>query len=64
MAGQSKEDPIMQEVRANRAAYCAMHGNDLKRIFEDLRKRQETEERPLIYPKSRPGQRERKKRAT
>jgi len=31
------QDPIVQEVRQLRAQYAASLGNDLKRIFEDLR---------------------------
>lgn len=34
-------DPIVEEVRRVRAEYAKEHGYDLKRIFADLRARQE-----------------------
>ena len=33
-------DPIVEEVRRHRAEIAAEHGNDLRRIVEDARRRQ------------------------
>ena len=41
-------DPIVEEVRRIRAKIAAEHGNDLHRIFEDARRRQGVEGRPVV----------------
>ena len=41
-------DPIVEEVRRIRAQIAAEHGNDLHRIFEDARRREGAEGRPVI----------------
>ena len=35
-----KIDPIVEEIRAFRAAHAAKHGNDLDRIFIDIKKKE------------------------
>lgn len=44
------EDPIVAEVRRHRKEHAAEHGNDLKRIVEALRKREDESERNLLSP--------------
>jgi hypothetical protein len=41
-------DPIVEEVRRIRARIAEEHGNDLHRIFEDARRREGAEGRPVI----------------
>ena len=41
-------DEIVLEVRKNRAAYAAKHGNDLDRIYHDLVRRQARSGRHLL----------------
>lgn len=36
----SWEDEVLREAYANRDAYAAEHGNDLDRIYADLKKRE------------------------
>jgi hypothetical protein len=44
------EDPIVAEVRRHRKEHAAEHGNDLKRIVEDLRQRERKSKRVLLNP--------------
>lgn len=41
-------DPIVEEVRRHRAEIAAEHGNDIRRIAEDARRRQGTGGRRVI----------------
>jgi hypothetical protein len=41
-------DPIVEEVRAARQRHAKQFGYDLRRIAEDLRKRQEQSQRPVV----------------
>jgi hypothetical protein len=36
---------VLREVYANREAYSAEHGHDLRRIFEDMKRRSEERSR-------------------
>jgi hypothetical protein len=38
-------DEVLREVYANREAYSAEHGHDLRRIFEDMKRRSEERSR-------------------
>jgi hypothetical protein len=40
------KDPIVEEVRAAREAYAAQFDHDLKRMFEDLKKKEEQNPAP------------------
>jgi|CXWL01.1.fsa_nt_gi hypothetical protein len=42
------KDPIVDEVRAARAAIAAEHGNDLKRIIAALRRKEGTDGRQVV----------------
>lgn len=42
------KDPIVEEVRKNRADIAARNGNDLRRIFEDARKRHGSDGRRVV----------------
>jgi len=42
------KDPIVEEVRAARQRHAARFNYDLKKIAEDLRKRQEQSNRPVV----------------
>ena len=44
------EDPIVTEVRRHRKEHTKEHGNDLKRIVDDLRKREQRSKRILLNP--------------
>ena len=44
------EDPIVAEIRQNRKAIAAKHGNDLRRIVEALRKRERESNRKVLNP--------------
>jgi hypothetical protein len=44
------EDTIVAEVRRHRKEHAAEHGNDLKRIVEDLRQRERKSKRVLLNP--------------
>ena len=41
-------DPIVEEVRAHRAALAAEHGNDLKTLIAALRKKQGADGRRVV----------------
>ena len=41
-------DPIVEEVRRNRAEIAARNGNDLRRIFEDARSREGSSGRRVV----------------
>ena len=41
-------DPIVEEVRRIRAEIAARNGNDLRRIFEDARRREGSGGRPVV----------------
>jgi hypothetical protein len=48
-------DEIVEEVRAARATHAAAHGNDLTRIFADLKAKQDLSGRPVAsFPPRRP----------
>lgn len=42
------KDPIVEEVRAARAAIAAEHGNDLKRIIAALRRKEGADGRRVV----------------
>jgi hypothetical protein len=42
------KDDIVEEVREARRAHAAAHGHDLRRIFEDLRRKQEASGRRVV----------------
>ena len=44
------EDPIVAEIRQHRKAIAAKHGNDVRRIAEALRKREQESERKVLNP--------------
>jgi len=44
------EDPIVAEMRRHRQEHAEAHGNDLKRIVEDLRMKERDSNRPLLNP--------------
>ena len=44
------EDPIVAEVRRYRQEHAEAHGNNLKRIVADLRKKERESNRPLLDP--------------
>jgi hypothetical protein len=41
-------DPIVEEVRRIRAEIAARNGNDLRRIFEDARRREDSAGRRVV----------------
>lgn len=41
-----KEDPIVEEVRKVRETHAQRHGNDLRRIYADLKKAEDREHWP------------------
>lgn len=41
-------DEIVEEVRKAREEHAAAHGNDLRRIYEDLKAKQETSGRRVV----------------
>ena len=47
-------DHIVEEVRAARRAHAELHGNDLKRIFLDLKKAQDESGRDVVTLEPRP----------
>ena len=47
-------DPIVEEVRAHRAAIAKEHGNDLKKIISALRRKQGTDGRRVVSFVERP----------
>jgi len=49
-----KNDPFVDEVRAARSRHAAKFGNDLRRIFEDLRSSQQKSGRKVVARKPRP----------
>jgi hypothetical protein len=42
------KDPFVEEVRAARSKHAAKFGNNLRRIFEDLRKSQKSSRRKIV----------------
>ena len=48
-------DPIVSEVRAARDKHAAQFGYDLKKIFRDIKARQETSGRDYVKYPSRPA---------
>jgi len=48
-------DPIVEEVRRARAAYAAQFDNDLDRIVDDLKRRQDQGEFKVVRRASRPA---------
>ena len=51
------DDEIVEEVRRVRFAHAAAHGHDLRRIFEDLKQKQEASGRnvKILEPKPAPA---------
>ena len=47
-----KTDPIVEEIRAFRKAHAAKHGNDLDRIFIDIKKKENRHSYKLINRES------------
>jgi bisphosphoglycerate-dependent phosphoglycerate mutase len=47
-------DEIVEEVRQARRAHANAHGNDLRRIFEDLRRKQSASGRKVVTLQPRP----------
>lgn len=47
-------DEIVEEVRRAREAHAAANGNDLRRIFQDLKRRQEASGRRTVTLQPRP----------
>jgi hypothetical protein len=45
---EEEEDPIVAEVRRVRDEIAASHGYDLRRIFEDARRRQHLSGHPVV----------------
>lgn len=41
-------DPTVEEVRRARTAIATRNGNDLRRIFEDARRRQGADQHPVV----------------
>jgi hypothetical protein len=48
-------DVIVEEVRRARKAYAAKHGNDLDRIVDDLKHRQDQGEFKVVRRRARPA---------
>jgi hypothetical protein len=48
------KDEIIEEVREARRAHAAAHGHDLRRIFEDLKRKQESSGRMVVTLQPRP----------
>jgi hypothetical protein len=44
------EDPIVAEIREHRKAIAEKHGNDVRRIVEALRKREQESDRKVLNP--------------
>lgn len=42
------QDPIVEEVRAHRAAIAREHGNDLKAIIAALKRKEGADGRPVV----------------
>jgi len=51
----SWKDPIVEEVRQVREAYAAQFDYDLKRMFEDLQRREQEHPERLVRPEPRPA---------
>ncbi|MBN1608430.1 MAG: hypothetical protein JW940_17495 [Polyangiaceae bacterium] len=49
------KDEIVEEVREVRRAHAAAHGDDLRRIFEDLRRKQLASGRTAVRLPPRPA---------
>lgn len=49
-----KKDPFVEEIRAARSSHAAGFGNDLRRIFEDLRSSQANSGRKVVSRKPKP----------
>ena len=45
------EDPIVNEIRLHREAHAAKYGNDLQKICDALRERQEKSDREVVKRK-------------
>ncbi len=43
-------DEIISEVRANREAFAAEYDYDIRRIFAELKRREEASDRPKVDP--------------
>jgi hypothetical protein len=54
---QPRTDPLIDEVRARRAALLARHGNDLRSLLESIRRLQESH--PHLVMEARRGKRAR-----
>ena len=49
------KDEIVEEVREARRAHTAAHGHDLRRIFEDLKRKQDASGRSIVTLQPRPA---------
>jgi hypothetical protein len=54
------KDEIVEEIRRVRQAHAEEHGNDLRRIFEDFRRKQEASGRKLVALAPRPPRQSRR----
>ncbi len=50
-----RDDEIVEEVRRARHAHASAHGNDLRRIFEDLKEKQDASGRIVKVLEPRPA---------
>ena len=49
------KDEIVEEVREARRVHAAAHGHDLRRIFEDLKRKQDASGRPVVTLQPKPA---------
>jgi hypothetical protein len=49
------KDEIVEEVREARRAHAAAHGHELRRIFEDLKRKQDASGRSVVTLQPRPA---------
>lgn len=54
------KDPIVEEVRRVRDAHAAAHGYDLRRIYEDLKRKEAASGRTLVSFPPKPAKRQKR----